>query len=209
MTALADNAVDGTRAALSRAAHDLLATEGPGALTVRRLAARAGVSTMNVYSRFGGKDGVLDELFTAGFTRLTEAVAAVPETDDPLVDLRGAGRAYLHFARTSPTYYSLMFDRVVPDYVPGESARAVAEATFVQLVGLIRRAMTLGAITDGDPVTTAAGVWSHVHGLASLESICGAAGGPSGLVDEDWSAIADAALAAHVRGLAAPAGTGR
>ena len=44
--------------------------EGPGALTVRRIAAAAGMSTMNVYSRFGGKDGVLDELFVDGFRRL-------------------------------------------------------------------------------------------------------------------------------------------
>ena len=59
-----------TREALLAAAHDLLATEGPAALTVRRIAAAAGMSTMNVYSRFGGKDGVLDELFIDGFRRL-------------------------------------------------------------------------------------------------------------------------------------------
>ena len=67
-----------TREALLAAAHDLLATEGAGALTVRRIAAAAGMSTMNVYSRFGGKDGVLDELFVDGFRRLAETMEASP-----------------------------------------------------------------------------------------------------------------------------------
>ena len=41
-------------------ARTLLADEGPESLTVRGIAAQARGSTMNVYSRFGGKDGVLD-----------------------------------------------------------------------------------------------------------------------------------------------------
>ena len=62
--------LDSVGSTLLKAASDLLATEGPGALTVRRIANAAGVSTMNVYSRFGGKDGVVEQLFIEGFTRL-------------------------------------------------------------------------------------------------------------------------------------------
>ena len=69
--------------ALLTAAHDLSASDGPTALTVRRIAGAAGVSTMNVYSRFGGKDGVLDELFAEGFRRLGERMERHPSTDDP------------------------------------------------------------------------------------------------------------------------------
>lgn len=47
--------LDSVGSTLLKAAGDLLAAEGPGALTVRRIAHAAGVSTMNVYSRFGGK----------------------------------------------------------------------------------------------------------------------------------------------------------
>ena len=79
--------VDVTGQALLTAARDLLASESPTALTVRRIAAAAGVGTMNVYSRFGGKDGVLDELFGDGLRRLDEQMAAAPSTTDPLADL--------------------------------------------------------------------------------------------------------------------------
>lgn len=77
-----------TRALLLSAASTLLADEGPEALTVRRIAATAGVSTMGVYSRFGGKDGVVDALFREGFDGLLAAMLEAPTTDDPLADLR-------------------------------------------------------------------------------------------------------------------------
>ena len=60
----------------------VLAGSGPDALTVRRIATEASMSTMNVYSRFGGKDGVIDELYSDGFRRLVTAIDAVPTTDD-------------------------------------------------------------------------------------------------------------------------------
>ena len=60
---------DTTSSALMKAAADLLASEGPEALTVRRIAATAGCSTMGLYSRFGGKDGVVERLWLDGFAR--------------------------------------------------------------------------------------------------------------------------------------------
>ena len=138
------------REALLAAAHDLLATEGPGALTVRRIAAAAGVSTMNVYSRFGGKDGVLDELFVDGFRRLTATMEASPSSDDPIADLRAVRRrATAQFARENPTYYSLMFDRVVPDFEPSDAARRRRWPSLGQLAARVaagdgRRAAAAG-----------------------------------------------------------------
>ena len=58
--------------ALLDAASELLASEGAGGLTVRRIAADAGCSTMGVYSRFGNKDGVVDHLYMEGFRRLID-----------------------------------------------------------------------------------------------------------------------------------------
>ena len=159
-----------TREALLAAAHDLLATEGAGALTVRRIAAAAGMSTMNVYSRFGGKDGVLDELFVDGFRRLGETMEASPESDDPLEDLRQCGACYRRFARENATYYSLMFDRVVPDFQPSPEATATAMAALGQVAARVQRAMDAGLLAPGDAFTVAAGLWACEHGIASLEA---------------------------------------
>src|SRR5215467_4809505 len=76
------------------AASELLSKEGANALSVRRIAAAAGCSTMGLYSRFGGKDGVVDELYAEGFERLVEAMRQNPLTDDPLADLRRGANCY-------------------------------------------------------------------------------------------------------------------
>jgi AcrR family transcriptional regulator len=75
---------DRSRANLLDVARTLLETEGPEALTVRRIAATAQLSTMNVYSRFGGKDGIIDELYSEGFHRLRARIAKHPKTGDPV-----------------------------------------------------------------------------------------------------------------------------
>ncbi len=65
--------------AILEAASKLLSEEGAGALTVRRIATEAGCSTMGLYSRFGGKDGVVDQLYVQGFDQLCDAMSAAPQ----------------------------------------------------------------------------------------------------------------------------------
>ena len=114
--------LDSVGSMLLKSASDLLAAEGPGALTVRRIANDAGVSTMNVYSRFGGKDGVVEHLFVEGFRLLGEGMRSIVDSGDRLADMMSCGMAYRRFAIDNPTLYSVMFDRVVPDFVPSIEA---------------------------------------------------------------------------------------
>ena len=55
------------RAKILEAAGEILHEEGVGALSVRHIAKRAGISTMGVYSYFGGKDQVCEQLYIAAF----------------------------------------------------------------------------------------------------------------------------------------------
>jgi AcrR family transcriptional regulator len=195
----ASSRAEDARGALLAAAHDLLATEGPGALTVRRIAAAAGMSTMNVYSRFGGKDGVLEELYVDGFRRLGAKMESSPSSDDPLDDLRQCGACYRQFARENATYYSLMFDRVVPDFEPSDAARTTAKAALGQLANRVQRAMDAGRLRPGDAFVVAAALWACEHGLSSLEART------DGEFDVfDWDTIAPLAVDSLLRGLAAP-----
>src|SRR6202167_5821096 len=65
---------------LLAAAEAVLAREGPGGLTVRAVAAEAGISPMGVYNHLGGKDGLIEALLTRGFHQLR---AAVEPGDEP------------------------------------------------------------------------------------------------------------------------------
>ena len=157
------------RSDLLAAASRLLAAEGPDALTVRRIAAEAGCSTMGVYSRFGGKDGIVEALFVEGFEGLAGAMDAVPDTDDVMADLLECGVAYRRFALAHPTSYTVMFERAVPGYEPSEAAGAIARGTFERLVRRVERAVAAECFEVGDTIETTMRVWALSHGWVSLE----------------------------------------
>ena len=163
---------DETSEALLAAAHRLLATSGPESLTVRRIATEAGMSTMNVYSRFGGKDGVIDELYADGYRRLVDALDAVPTTDDIAGDLIRVAHAYRDFARDNPTYYGIMFRGTVHGFSPSAESTELALSGLSALVERVRFGQDRGVIVsgqDGDTTDVAALLWATCHGLVSLE----------------------------------------
>ena len=187
--------LDSVGSMLLKSAGDLLASEGPGALTVRRIANDAGVSTMNVYSRFGGKDGVVDHLFIEGFRLLGERMRSIVDSGDPIADMVSCGMAYRRFAIDNPTLYSVMFDRVVPDFVPSIEAQELAGSTLGLLAERIERAMSAGSLRTADPLSTAALVWATCHGVVSLE-LKGV-----GPVNIDWPDVYERAMRMIVAGL--------
>jgi AcrR family transcriptional regulator len=155
--------------ALLEAAADLLETEGPEALSVRRIAAAAGVAPMGVYNHFDSKSGIIDALFVQGFERLAAALDAAAQIPDPYEALRESGRRYRALALEHPMVYQLMFLLVVPGFEPTEHALEVATATFNSLVASVQRAMAAGVLADGPPDETARMIWASIHGWVSLE----------------------------------------
>jgi AcrR family transcriptional regulator len=161
--------LDETKIALLDAARRLLAEEGASALTVRRLAAEAGLSTMAIYSRYGGKDGIVDALYIEGFERLAEAMRGARMTKDPIGDLDRCGQAYRSFALANPTSYAVMFQNVVPDFHPSEAAMVTAAQTLDLLAQLVQRAIDAGKFAPGDASALAGLLWAAQHGIVSLE----------------------------------------
>lgn len=191
---------DETSEALLVAAHRLLAAEGPDALTVRRIATEAGMSTMNVYSRFGGKDGVIDELYSHGYRLLFSALDAVPETDDSAADLIAIAAAYRSFAVASPMYYEIMFGK----FEPSEQSIEAALDGLAHLVGRIERGVANGSLRlpdELDPPSTTAWLWATCHGLISLEL------GNIAVETIDWSGLYTAAVRTALASLS-PTGVG-
>lgn len=188
--------VDDVGELLLRAASKILASEGAAALTVRRIAREAGVSTMNVYSRFGSKDGVVDRLYMDGFSGLRDAIAAETR-DDPMADLVACAQAYRRFALANRTYYAVMFGGVIADFKPSPDAAEHATGTLALLAQRLADAMDAGLLTRADPMQTAAVMWATTHGVVSLElqSV-----GPPVI---DWAVVYDTACRAVLAGLAA------
>jgi AcrR family transcriptional regulator len=164
---------DQGRAALRRALLDaagrLLTDEGPGALTMRRIAAEVGCSTTVLYTLFENKANLADALYLEGFDRLRRTLEAVPRSGDPLADLRDLGRAYRASALANPSYYGVMFGRPIPGFVPPPESREQAGEALAILVRAVAACVGAGAFRAEDPRATAEVLWAAVHGAVSLE----------------------------------------
>ena len=151
------------------AAEAVLVREGLAGVTVRAVAAEAGVAPMGVYNRFGSKDGLIDALVMRSFDLLREAVEEHGEPD-PWERLRASGVRYRDFALSHPQHYNVIFINN-----PGHGAEGNPEveeharAAFEALVANVVYGIQAGAIRDGDPVDLAQQIWSTVHGAVALE----------------------------------------
>jgi AcrR family transcriptional regulator len=157
--------------ALLTSASEILETEGPDALSVRRIAAAAGVAPMGVYNHFESKFGIVEALYVQGFNRLGDAMAAMTQIDDPAEALREGARAYRALALAHPMAYQVMFLRAVPGFEPSDPALTSCTSGFDHLVATVQRAIRAGVIAPGSPTETAQMIWASIHGWVSLEML--------------------------------------
>ena len=163
-----------TRETLLDAALRLLEERGPGALRIRDLAEAAEQSTMGVYTHFGSKQGLLEQLYLHGFRRLEDRLSSVPSEGQRPQELLAFALAYRAFALDNDALYGLMFERATPDFVPSDASRLAGLATFEMLAS--RLAGWRPAFTD--PAADAHLIWATMHGLVTIELMHRRWGGP-------------------------------
>jgi AcrR family transcriptional regulator len=157
------------RRALLDAASGLLLEEGPGALTMRRVAGTVGCSTTVLYTQFGGKEGLADALYREGFERLRRRLVAADGGLDPRARLGALADAYRANALAERGYYGVMFQQAIPGFQPSPASLAVAGASLEVLAEAVQDAMDAGLLRPGDPRALAEVLWAAVHGAVSLE----------------------------------------
>src|SRR5437588_8226866 len=129
------------RERLLDAAAGMLVRQEP--LSLRRLVADVGTSTMAVYTHFGGMDQLMREVRREAFRRLAEHLADVDTTSDPIADLAALGWAYCLNAVENPTLYRAMFFETTADLTEA----AFGASTFLPVVDAVERAIAVGRIT--------------------------------------------------------------
>ena len=163
-----------TRETLLDAALRLLEERGPGALRVRDVAAAADQSTMGVYTHFGSKQGLLEQLYLYGFARLEQRLDDVPSGGQGRQELLAFALAYRTFALDNDALYGLMFERATTDFVPSDASRLAGLATFEMLA--TRVAEWRPEFTE--PAADAHLIWATMHGLVTIELMHKRWGGP-------------------------------
>lgn len=161
---------EATGFALVDVAEQILADEGPEAVTVRRVATAAGVTTRAVYTVFGNKDGLLAELAAGGHRILEKNLVGVPLTDDVAEDLLNLGyQAFRDFAVGKPHLYRLAFERT-PILVAGHPSVIRASKGGVKvLITHMKRGQQAGVLRPGDPMKLALMYHAMTLGLVNWE----------------------------------------
>jgi AcrR family transcriptional regulator len=168
---------DGVPERLVEAAIRLLAEQGPSAIKARTVAAATGLSTMVVYSHFGGIPELTRAVIDKGFKELDAAFSALPLTDDPIADLAVQALTCRRVARENPHLYDLMFGlstrgsyRPLQESEVRSSGRSPAFlAAYAHITEACTRLVDSGRVRQQDPCGIAAQLWSFVHGFITLE----------------------------------------
>ena len=144
----------------------ILEEEGLRGLTLRRVAARVGVSHAAPAHHFSGLPQLLGCICSVGFTRLSAAMEdgrrSAPR--DPRSELVAIGSAYVEFGEKNPALVQLMFN-TEPASVDDLQLRDAAFETYL----ILRDACSPFAPIGPQPDSTETLVWSLVHGLLMLK----------------------------------------
>jgi len=148
------------RPALIAAAREMLANDGPGAVSLREVARRVGVSATATYRHFQDKEHLLAAVAAEGFSEFAERLKAAGARE-----FSGMGVAYLEFAIAYPGLFRLMFGPLLKERDKYAELATAADASFFVLLDGAKR--FVGG-QDADVETTAYAAWSFSHGLARL-----------------------------------------
>ena len=148
-------------AVLSRAA-EVIAAQGPHALSLRSIAADLGVSHTAPRHHFGSREGVLSALATQGFRWLGANLSEIRENGGTFLDL---GVGYVDFALKHPAHFQVMFTPTLLDESDPELNEA-RQATFAELTGGVAGLSSSMVIEDSAAAIISG--WALVHGIATL-----------------------------------------
>ncbi len=153
------------------AALRLLTSEGPPAVSIRRIARELGVSPGAAYYHFDGKGALYRALVADGLATVEHAIIEATDAAAPPLDrLVAIARAYGAFGLAQPDlYYVMMMLRA--DGIPELSDADKAP-------GLRMLELTATAIMDGiadgsvrtveNPIAAALLLWTTLHGIVGL-----------------------------------------
>jgi AcrR family transcriptional regulator len=156
--------------ALVQAGVEILAEEGLGGLSLRKVAKQAGVSHAAPYAHFADKQALIAAISTEGFKQLYFQIEAVLEKDrgKPEKLLIETAWAYVQFALNAPDRFKLMFSSVLEKEKEYAEFMEISQENFSQLVEIVEICQQVGVLRSGASDIVAVSIWSTVHGFTSL-----------------------------------------
>ena len=142
-------------------------SDGVDGVTMRAVAAAAGVTTMATYKHFQNRDALLRAATAAEYPRIAGYFArANARTEVP--GMHGM-LGYLNYALDHPQIFRYMFSYHRADaFVFPHDLKESKSPTFNILLGVVSELMERQVLRSDDVAETALSIWAHAHGLITL-----------------------------------------
>ncbi|EMY60016.1 TetR/AcrR family transcriptional regulator [Leptospira terpstrae] len=158
------------REALIQAGVDLLENTSLEDISLRKVAAKAGVSHVASYHHFENKHSLFAAIAEIGFQKYFETYQKELEKTDN--DFKGRYRAlgwtYFQFIMTNRQFARIMFGGTGVDVKTHPTLLAVSRRTYRQLHEIIRMGQNLGYLEKGNTREKTLASWAMIHGIAML-----------------------------------------
>lgn len=127
---------------------ELFNKHGYDAVTIRKIARRAGCSPATIYNYYSDKDALYLDILAEGFAILHGLLQAQPRAADPLQTIRGYTAVFYRFSLDHPYYYDIMFSFHVPKYLDYTGTAAEETAFAEKAVALKNMELLLDALGE-------------------------------------------------------------
>jgi AcrR family transcriptional regulator len=187
----------GTGARVRSAALEILLAEGAQAVTMRRVAADAGVSTMATYRHYPNREALLRAVVDDAFAGLGRDWGTAHTDGDFDSRLDALADDFLDFALGQPNLYAfLITDRREGARRFPEDFRDGGSPALGQVVAVVEQGIRDGVLRADDPLEVTLAITMPALGLVQLYL-----GGRINLSEEDFRALCKRTTARIIHGL--------
>jgi AcrR family transcriptional regulator len=160
------------RNALLKAAIPVLARKGVAGLSLREVAAAAGVSHTAPYRHFRDKAALLEAIAVQGHNSLRDGCLAAQHKwpEDPKRQWIETGLTYLQFILENPEIAQVMFGSVLPRKSADSALHQAVSEAVQGLAQIIENGKAAGLYANRQTKDLVLTSLSTVHGLAALMS---------------------------------------
>jgi AcrR family transcriptional regulator len=149
---------------------ELLKTTSLEEISLRKVAAKAGVSHVAMYHHFENKNALFSAIAEIGFQKYFDSYQKeLQRTNQDFIGrYRALGWTYFQFIMTNQQFARIMFGGVGMDVKLHPALSAVSRRTYRQLHEIIRSGQKLGFIKPGNAREKTLASWAIIHGVAML-----------------------------------------
>jgi AcrR family transcriptional regulator len=160
-----------TKSKLIETTLSLYLNGGIDAVSMRKVASAAGLSTMAAYRHFKNKDDMLNHVVMEGFRRFQDYFSRASAETDPIASLKLCMTLYAEFAKAQPEFYQMLFMARLKSDDPELDKRCEQQIQMAHLFlsARVKACIREGLIEECDAKDCALRLWSLCHGIVSLQ----------------------------------------